>query len=226
MNDFDSVSRVDGAFFAPLKKQTHFLLIRHGKSEGNAAGIFQGRKEYPLSDIGRQQAAAVGRTLASCSDSVVLCSPLSRARETAEIAARMAGLLPPSVRDELIELDTGSFTGRSWNEIREANGPEWISFRSRSWEGVVGAEREAELYARAVSAWSVMRDTALETGASCVVAVTHGGFLQWLIRATFGSRTWFPLVPIENCCVYRLRTDPVTEAAAAVFWETMDERID
>jgi broad specificity phosphatase PhoE len=226
MSDYDSISRVDGAFFAPLKKQTRFLLIRHGKSEGNAAGIFQGRKDYPLSDIGREQAAAVGRTPASCQDAVVFCSPLSRARETAEIAARIGGLRPPAVRDELIELDTGSFTGRSWNEIREPNGLEWVSFRSRSWEGVAGAEREAALYARAIAAWAVMRDAALETGASCVVAVTHGGFLQWLIRATFGCRTWFPLVPIENCCVYRLRSEPVTAETAAVFWETMDERID
>lgn len=226
MNASDSIPRVDGTFFAPLKRQTHFLLIRHGRSEGNSAGIFQGRKDYPLSDIGRDQAASVGRTLASCSDAVVLCSPLSRARETAQIAARMAGLKPPAVREELIELDTGSFTGRSWNEIREADGEEWLNFRTRSWEGVAGAEREAALYARAVAAWEAMRSVALDTGASCVVAVTHGGFLQWLIRATFGCRTWFPLVPIENCCVYRLRSDPVTDETAAVFWETMDQRID
>ncbi|MFA6506639.1 MAG: histidine phosphatase family protein [Treponemataceae bacterium] len=223
MDGYETLPSVDGAFFARLKRPTHFVLIRHGRSEGNASGIFQGRKEYPLSDIGREQAADVGRSLAAYSDAVMLCSPLSRARETAEIAARMAGLKPPSVREELTELDTGTFTGRSWDEIREKNGEEWIRFRSRSWEGVAGAEREEALYARAIRAWMLLRDTALKTDASCVVAVTHGGFLQWLIRSTFGSRTWFPLVPIENCCVYRLRADPVSDETAAIFWETMGQ---
>lgn len=218
----DSVSAVaDGAFFAPLKRQTRFVLIRHGRSEGNAAGIFQGRKEYPLSEPGREQAAAVGRSLASCPDALVFCSPLSRARETAEIAASAAGLSAPRPLEELTELDTGSFTGRSWDQIRESGGDEWTRFRTLSWEGVDGAEREAALYGRALRAWALLREAAMESDASCVVAVTHGGFLQWLIRSTFGCRTWFPLVPIENCCVYRLRVDPVTEAHAAVFWETM-----
>jgi len=137
----------------------------------------------------------------------------------------MAALGAPKIREELTELDTGSFTGRSWDEIRERNGPEWLSFRTRSWEGVEGAEREAALYARAVSAWTVLRDAARESGSSCVVAVTHGGFLQWLVRATFGCRTWFPLVPIENCCIYRLRADPVTPEHAALFWETLGQTV-
>jgi probable phosphoglycerate mutase len=226
MNNDRPEQRIDGAFFASLKRQTHFVLIRHGRSEGNAAGIFQGHRDYPLTDVGREQAAAVGRTLASCPDSVVLCSPLMRARETAQIAAGMAGLAPPTVKQELLELDTGSFTGRSWNEIREADGPEWINFRTKSWEGVEGAEREVALFDRAMEAWKMMRDTAIELDVSCVAAVTHGGFLQWLVKATFGCRTWFPLVPMENCCVYRLRSDPVTSEAAALFWETMDQRID
>ncbi len=217
----ESLPALDGAFFSSLRKQTHFTLVRHGRSEGNAAGIFQGRKEYPLSDRGREQAADVGRSLAPRAGAVVLCSPLSRARETAEIAAAMAGFEPPLVRGELTELDTGSFTGRSWDEIRERNGEEWIRFRTKSWEGVEGAEREAALYGRAVKAWAMLRDTAIETGASDIVAVTHGGFLQWLVRATFGCRTWFPLLPIENCCIYRLRADPVTAGHAALFWESM-----
>lgn len=219
----DILLRVDGAFFSALPRQTRFSLIRHGRSEGNAAGIFQGRKEYPLSDIGRDQAAAAGRALAARQDAVMLCSPLARARETAEIAARMAGLKPPSVREELTELDTGSFTGRSWDEIRENNGDEWLRFRSRSWEGVADAEREAVLYERALRAWTMLRNTAMETASPHIVAVTHGGFLQWLVRSTFGCRTWFPLLPIENCCVYRLRVDPVSPETAAVFWESMGE---
>ena len=223
---------VDGAFFARLPLASRFILVRHGESEGNAAGVFQGRRDYALSPRGRQQAEALGRSLREHPGAATLCSPLSRARETAEIAARTAGFAAPIVSDVLTELETGSFTGRSWHELREGGTDEWRSFRTRSWEGVAGAEREADLYDRAVAAWETLRSAAEKQAREdpgsrpCVVAVTHGGFLQWLVKATFGARAWFPILPIENCCIYRLRTEPVGPEHAAVFWETMDKRIE
>lgn len=230
-------SSINGAFFAGLPVTTRFVLARHGESEGNAAGIFQGRAEYALSELGRAQAAALGRSLAKYRPARVYCSPLGRARETAEIAARAAGLSAPVAVPVLTELETGAFTSQPWDGVKHRDADAWLAFRTRSWEGVAGAERSADLYRRAEEAWATLRDAAaeaIEAGelvedggkrSAAVIAVTHGGFLQWLVRVTFGAQSWFPLLPIENCCTYALRVEPVSETASALFWESMGERV-
>ena len=54
----------DASFFSSIEKKTHFYLLRHGQSEGNARRKFQGRMDLPLSETGRAQARAVGTWLA------------------------------------------------------------------------------------------------------------------------------------------------------------------
>ncbi len=232
---------VDGAFFAGLSESFEFFLVRHGESEGNSAGIFQGRGEYPLTALGKAQAAERGRSLASWAPCPVLCSPLSRARETAEIIASEAGCAAPLVAEELQELDTGSWTSRSWSELRNESAERWAKFRSESWASVEGAESTEALYERAVAAWVRLRAVASVECAKprpasatagghpprprAIVAVTHGGFLQWLVRATFGCRSWFPLVPLGNCTAYRLRTEYAAAGRAYVAWDALDERL-
>lgn len=232
-----AVGAVDGAFFASLKAPAEFLLVRHGESDGNAAGIFQGRMDFPLSALGRAQAAARGCSLAARlgglsrseekgpkrQDAVIFCSPLSRAKESAEIIAREAGLAQPRILDSLIELDTGSWTGRSWTELRDKESEVWHRFHGESWAAIPDAESPEALFDRAVKTWQLMREAAAE--ARTVVAVSHGGFLQWLLRATFGCRSWFPLLPTHNCAVSRLVVEPATAERAYISWKALDEKI-
>ncbi len=119
-------------FFGNLTRTTEFVLLRHGESEGNTSGIFQGRKDYPLSAKGRKQAEQAGRALAGYPHTTILSSPLARARETAELIAREACLPDPSISDRLIELETGMFTGRSWYEIKEKDPEAWDRFHHES----------------------------------------------------------------------------------------------
>ncbi len=225
-NADDASALADGVFFSVLKGPVDFLLVRHGESDGNAAGIFQGRQDSPLSPIGRNQAAARGRALAEVlgdGSAVVFCSPLSRARESAEIIARTAGIAEPRVEADLIELDTGSWTGRSWTEIQATEPDTWKRFHGESWAAISDAESPEALYRRAMRAWTVLRDAAVAEGFRTVVAVSHGGFLQWLIRTTFGCRSWFPLVPTHNCAASRLRVEPA-DGGAYVSWKALDEK--
>ncbi len=71
------------------------LLVRHGHSEGNALGVFQGQTEYPLSEQGRVEATAVAKRLAREQSNVeaLVSSPLRRAHHTAEAIVRSAGHL-------------------------------------------------------------------------------------------------------------------------------------
>ncbi|GAB1481973.1 histidine phosphatase family protein [Treponema sp.] len=217
---------VDGSFFKELLKPTCFYLIRHGESAGNAAGIFQGHAEYPLNETGQGQARARGIELKKAINPdtrpLIFTSPLGRARESAQLIAEEAGLGAPVILNELIELDTGAWTGRTWKELRELSGTEWQDFHQRSWEAVEGAERQADLYDRAIQAWTRLRDAAIEHDSSTLIAVSHGGFLQWLVRATFGTKTWFPLVPAHNCGSYKLKIENTSGSSAYVAWETMD----
>ncbi|MBN1241581.1 MAG: histidine phosphatase family protein [Spirochaetales bacterium] len=209
----EGAARVDARFFAGLARETRFFIARHGQSVGNAKGLIQGLTDYPLDESGREQAAALGawlrdRGIASCA-----ASPLARARETAEIAAELAGIPPPSFDPVFRELDTGAFSDLSMEQIRARYPAEHAAFERLSWEGVPGAERVAELASRARLAWERLRAEANSSGGN-VLCVSHGGFIQWLVRVTFGLEdSWMPLIPTGNCGVFELLAVPLGDGA-------------
>jgi len=202
-----SPDAADGAFFAPLEAETRFFIVRHGQSEGNARSVIQGRLDFPLDDAGRAQARAVGAWLGGRDVDSVLSSPLARASETARIVAATCDAGEPAFVDALAELDTGVFSGLSLDEARARFPEAYAEFEYRSWDGVPGAESSAVLYARAMEAWGLLRARAL-SGDRTIVSVTHGGLIQWLVRSTFGCRSWMPLLSTGNCGVFELLVAP------------------
>ncbi len=214
----------DPRFFTRLDRPVDFYLMRHGESEGNAAGRIQGRRDFPLSENGRAQARAAAAWLGSRGIGRVLASPLARAYETASIVAAELGLAAPLAEPLLMELDTGVFSGLAMAEIRERYPEDYARFKAESWAGVSGAESVASLEARAIGAWRRMRDLAA-AGEGQVLAVSHGGTMQWLVRACFGCRSWLPILPTGNCAVYRLSVEPAAGAGAPfVQWRELNER--
>ena len=88
-------------------------LLRHGQSDANANHIFASRSIDPvLTDVGHQQIRSQARFLKPLGISELLCSPLLRARQTAEIVAQTCGLTP-KINESLIEVDVGTLDGRS-----------------------------------------------------------------------------------------------------------------
>jgi broad specificity phosphatase PhoE len=98
------------------------VLIRHGEAAANAAGLFLGRTDSPLTDRGRSQATALSSRVAAASR--VVSSPLARARET----ATALGLGVPVEEDERwLELDYGELEGAAFGDVP----PEiWVRWRS------------------------------------------------------------------------------------------------
>ena len=86
--------------------------IRHGQSEWNVADRICGATDIPLTDTGRRQAEATGRYLLErgIRADIILCSPLSRAAETAEIIARITGI-PCRAEPRLTEQNFGIWEG-------------------------------------------------------------------------------------------------------------------
>jgi probable phosphoglycerate mutase len=94
------------------------IIVRHGRTEFNATGRLQGRTDNPLDVVGRAQADAVATYLASelLSDTLFVCSPLLRARQTATAIAERAGATI-EIDERWIELDYGTYEGLRQSEV-------------------------------------------------------------------------------------------------------------
>jgi broad specificity phosphatase PhoE len=120
---------------------TEIILVRHGETEWSKAGKHTGRTDIPLTDLGREEAAAVRAALRERQFERVLSSPLARAADT----CRLAGFGDVAeYRDELMEWDYGAYEGRTTPEIREER-PGWSLWR----DGVPQGETAADVGARA-----------------------------------------------------------------------------
>jgi probable phosphoglycerate mutase len=110
-------------------------LVRHGETEWNAEGRFQGWTDVPLNETGRAQAGRLRDLLAGREFDGVWSSDLVRAVETARIAVG-----EPDVDRRLRELDFGDLEGSVWDELdgdMRAGLKEFDSFRSPGGESAV-----------------------------------------------------------------------------------------
>ena len=213
---------IDADFFSGLQRPTSFFILRHGETTANAEKRVQGRSEYPLNDSGRAQAAGLAGYLAGKGVGRVFHSPLSRAAETAAIVSSLLGLGPPESEPLLVELDTGRFSGLTFEEIEARYPEEYGRFRRRSWEAVPDAERSSQLYLRSMNAWEALRSAAMDSGGN-IAAISHGGTIQWLVRVTFGCRSWMPLVTTGNCGIFELYVEPAEKGSPAyVQWKNIN----
>jgi len=94
------------------------LLVRHGESIWNADGRWQGQADPPLSDRGREQAAAAAAAIGTVD--AIVTSDLERAAHTGAIIARILGIEPVLEEPRLRERDAGSLSGLTRHEIHDA----------------------------------------------------------------------------------------------------------
>ena len=99
---------------------TEIIIIRHGETEWNKTGRFQGHSDVPLSAEGRAQAAALGQNLALDHVDAIYASDLTRAMETAAPLAKRFGF--EVISDPLLrELNFGAWEGRSFSDVNAEN---------------------------------------------------------------------------------------------------------
>jgi probable phosphoglycerate mutase len=157
----------------------HLLLLRHGQSEWNALGRWQGQADPPLSPLGEEQARDAARRLAALGFTAVVSSDLSRARQTAAILAGSLGL-PVDLDPDLREIDVGDWEGLTRAEI-EASWPgalaDWSAGRS---DAPLGGESRFHLVARARAA--LARAAAAAAPGERVLVVSHGALIRHLDR--------------------------------------------
>jgi probable phosphoglycerate mutase len=143
------------------------LLVRHGQSEWNALGRWQGNADPALTELGRLQALhAAGRVGAV---DVIVASPLQRALDTARLISGQIGVGPVGVDADLAERDAGEWEGLTRAEI-EQQWPGYLATDQRP----PGYEAHDVLVVRARGALD--RIHAEYDGAE-VLVVTHGGLI-------------------------------------------------
>jgi broad specificity phosphatase PhoE len=143
------------------------IVVRHGRTAANAAGLLLGRLDPALDDTGRAQAAAIATSLSASGRSArVIASPLTRTRETAAPIADAFGV-PVEQDERWIELDYGVLDGTPLADVRADL---WESLRSDPDFTFPGGE---SLRALGVRVREACDDLAPIAANEDVVVVTH-----------------------------------------------------
>lgn len=177
------------------RENHRLVLLRHGETEWSKSGRHTSRTELELTDPGRDQAIAAGRTLGELDlDSpVVVTSPLRRAVATAELA----GLAIAEKTPLIAEWDYGSYEGLTIAQIRESD-PDWVVWT----HGCPDGESVAQVTERADAAVTLALH---EMAGHDVLFVGHGHFsraliARWLeLALTEGSRFGMATGSIAVC---------------------------
>jgi broad specificity phosphatase PhoE len=161
---------------SPSTENMQLWLIRHGETEWSLSGAHTSRTDIPLTERGKERAAKIRDYLAHRKFSLVLTSPLQRARETCRIAGYSD---VAQIEENLREWDYGIFEGRTTADIRKDQ-PDWSIWDSPVPEG----EPVEHVAARAQK----VIDRALQAGGD-VALFAHAHILRIL------AATWLGLEP-------------------------------
>jgi broad specificity phosphatase PhoE len=148
------------------------LLVRHGQSEWNAEGRWQGQADISLSDLGRAQAHAAAIKLGNFD--VIASSTLMRAAETAYIISTELGIGPIAPIPNLIERNAGKWSGLTKDDIEQA------------WPGYLDAHKRPPGYESDDEVWHRVEEgireitTMLPGRHDEAIVVAHGGVIYLL----------------------------------------------
>lgn len=148
-------------------------LLRHGQTDWNIDFRLQGITDTPLNETGIRQAELAGRVISNQSWDVMLSSPLIRARDTAEIVAKLAGIEKFEILDLLLERSFGIAEGMRHEE--------WMASFARTGDHIPGSETLEQLAERS---WLLLEHIATQFPGKRVLTVSHGALIRKVINLT------------------------------------------
>lgn len=181
-----------------MSQMRQVVLLRHGRTEWNATGRFQGQLDAPLDGIGRAQAEAAAIAVAPMQPDGLVSSDLSRAMDTAAAVSAECGI-EVGVDARLREIYLGAWEGLTRAEARSKYAEEYARWQTGEDARRGGGETYAEVGARCLEVINEWLDR-LGPG-STLIAVTHGSAARATIGTMLGMDpdTWWRLAPLSNC---------------------------
>lgn len=179
---------------------TRLVVVRHGVTDWNREGRFQGHLDPPLSDVGRHEAQLVAERIAA--DDLlrpvrIVSSSLARAAQTAAAIGSASGV-PVEPDDRLMEIGQGEWEGRTHAELEVAD-----ARRYRAWREAAGVRQPpgGEPIDAATARLRAVLDE-LESSEGAVCLVSHGGTMRILARLLFDladDRSW--ALDVDNASI-------------------------
>jgi probable phosphoglycerate mutase len=158
------------------------VLVRHGQSSANAAGLLAGRTDFPLTELGRRQATTLGAGLGPVRR--LVSSSLSRAQDT---AACLGLGLPVEVDDRWIEVDYGEHEGRPLPDVPVEAWRRWRTERGFRPEGGETLGDVAERVAGACAELFSTEGAGARDPGGDVVVVSHVSPIKAAVAWALGS---------------------------------------
>lgn len=169
------------------------FMVRHGQTTGNVAGLIYGQVDYPLTQKGREQAAAIRPVLSKFQFDRVYSSDLSRAIETQQIAVPgVVGIRTPLLR----EFDVGKLTNMPYAEAESQYAKELFDARANGYDWFGG-----ESYEQILDRLRKFLDILEADPCDNVVAFTHNGMLGFMLQLVLGVQFSRTAVLSANCAV-------------------------
>ncbi len=164
--------------------KTELILVRHGETDWNKEGKFQGSTEIDLSQEGIIQAQFLKDAFKGNFD-YVYTSPLRRARQTAEILCQDAKDRNPAAVPDLREINFGAWEGLTITQIREQYPSEYLSWRSDEGQGNLVDSDDLSLRSAADRGAGAILKLAEKHAGKKILVVAHGGILKAALIGIF-----------------------------------------
>lgn len=181
---------------------TTIMLVRHGETQWNREGRYQGKLDIPLNDNGREQARRLALGLATVGIDAAYSSPLARAYETARIVCEGRGL-EVTPHPALAEINHGEWEGKLASEVEQAWPNEFDAWKH--WPHTVqmpGGERLSDVQARAVAQLAAIAEKhANQTVLVAAHDATNKTLLCWASEAPLSSFWRFKQDPTAVNCL-------------------------
>ncbi|WP_110952940.1 alpha-ribazole phosphatase [Anaerosinus massiliensis] len=164
---------------------TKVILVRHGQTEWNIQGKYQGHSDIELSPLGLEQAKLVGKRLAKEKIDAVYASDLKRAVKTAEYIAN-EHTLKVNIIEQFREISFGDWEGLDYKTINEKwPGKVELFFKNAELNVIPNGETFLEVTERSCR---VMKNLTEKHADKTIVIVSHGGTIRTLIATALQLR--------------------------------------
>lgn len=188
----------------------NICLIRHGETDWNVIGKLQGREDIPLNDNGKLQAKNCGISLSNINWKAIFTSPLLRAKETADILARVLNIQDIYEDIDLIERDYGKASGLTVKE-REKLFPDGVYEGMEDW------------YMLRDRVYKAILNSANRFPSGDIIIVSHGSAINSILAELSNNNIGTGKTRLKNTCVNMLEYK--NQLLSIVFYNKSAEEI-